>query len=363
MSSEKKHKKIRIGISVGDVNGVGLEVIMGALSDARMFDICTPVVYASSKFALTYQKAIGVKNFNFNFVSKNGKLNHKRPNLIDCWDEEPELNIGEETPHGGVYALKSLQATVNALEKNDVDAIVTAPINKHNIQSDTFNFPGHTEYLANAFSGNSLMFMISGDIKIGVVTGHIALSDVASTINEDRITEKIDQIHLSLKHDFGIRRPKIAVLGLNPHSGDKGVIGSEDDVLIAPTIKKSFEQGKLVYGPYSADSFFASDVHKQFDAVLAMYHDQGLIPFKTLSFNKGVNFTAGLSVIRTSPDHGTAYDIVGKSLANPSSFREAIYLACKLYRNRGENQVLSTNPLPIGLASNKNGASQSNKSN
>lgn len=361
MSSEKKHKKIRIGISVGDVNGVGLEVIMGALSDSRMFDICTPVVYASSKFALTYQKTVDLKNFNFNFVGKNGKLNHKRPNLIDCWNEEPELNIGEETPDGGTYALKSLNAAVKALEKNDVDVIVTAPINKHNIQSDAFNFPGHTEYLANAFSGKPLMFMISGDIKIGVVTGHIALSDVASTINEARIIEKIDQIHLSLKHDFGIRKPKIAVLGLNPHSGDKGVIGSEDDEIIAPTIKKSFEGGKLVYGPYSADSFFASAAHKQFDAVLAMYHDQGLIPFKTLSFSRGVNFTAGLSVIRTSPDHGTAYDIVGKSLANPTSFREAMYLACKLYRNRVENQALSKNPLPISTTRHKNRATQSNK--
>lgn len=361
MRSDQKHRKVRLGISVGDVNGVGLEVIMSALSDNRIFDLCTPVVYASSKYAMAYQKEIGMKNFSFNFVKQNAKLNPKRANLITCWENEPALSLGEETEEGGTFALKSLKAAITALKNGEVDALVTAPINKHNIQSAEFSFPGHTEFLADQFEGKALMFMVSGGLRIGVVTGHIPIAEVASTINEEMILEKINQIHQSLKTDFSIRKPKIALLGLNPHSGDKGVIGKEDEELIVPAVKKAFDEGKLVYGPYSADSFFASDTFTQFDAVLAMYHDQGLIPFKTLSFNKGVNFTAGLSVVRTSPDHGTAYDIVGKGVANPASFREAIYSACKLFKNRRENAALAENPLLITPPSKKKWASKSKK--
>lgn len=361
MKSELKHRKVRLGISVGDINGVGLEVIMNALSDNRIFDLCTPVVYASSKYVMAYQKEIGMKNFSFNFVKPKTKLNPKRANLINCWEDEPSLNIGEETSDGGAYALKSLKAAVEALKSGEVDALVTAPINKHNIQSEEFSFPGHTEFLAEEFGGNSLMFMVSGNLRIGVVTGHIPIAEVASTINEKMILEKIEQIHQSLKNDFSIRKPKIALLGLNPHSGDKGVIGKEDQEVILPTVKKAFEQGRLVYGPYSADSFFASDTYLQFDAVLAMYHDQGLIPFKTLSFNRGVNFTAGLKVVRTSPDHGTAYDIVGKEQANPASFREAIYSACTLFKNRRENLALAENPLLVTPPSKKKWSSKSKK--
>ena len=348
MRSEVKSRKVRLGISVGDINGIGLEVIMKAFSDSRMFDICTPVVYASSNYAMDYQKAVGIKNFRFNFIKPDSKIVSNKANLVNCWNEDVKLSIGEETKEGGVYALKSLSAAVQALKDGDVDTLVTAPINKHNIQSNDFDFPGHTEYLASEFEGgDALMFMVADSLRIGVVTGHISIAEVASSISEQKILDKINQIDHSLKQDFRIRRPKIAVLGLNPHSGDQGVIGKEDDELIAPTIRKAFETGKLVYGPYSADSFFASDTFLQFDAVLAMYHDQGLIPFKTLSFNKGVNFTAGLPIVRTSPDHGTAYDLAGKNEAQESSFREAVYTACHVFRNRREYLKLNQNPLQV----------------
>ena len=362
MRNESKSKKIRLGISVGDINGIGLEVIMKAFSDNRIFDLCTPVVYASSNYAMAYQKEMGMKNFSFNFVKPNAKIISKRANLINCWEGDVKLNLGEETTEGGAYALKSLTAAVEALKKGEVDALVTAPINKHNIQSEEFNFPGHTEYLAKEFDGgDALMFMIANSLRIGVVTGHIPIADVASAISEEKILNKVEQIENSLKSDFKIRKPKIAVLGLNPHSGDKGVIGKEDEEIIIPAVKKAFDSGKLVYGPYSADSFFASDAFTQFDAVLAMYHDQGLIPFKTMSFNKGVNFTAGLSIVRTSPDHGTAYDLAGKNEAHESSFREAVYTACKVYKNRKEFLNLNENPLPITPPSNKKWQSKAKK--
>ena len=362
MKNEPNHsaKKVRLGISVGDINGIGLEVIMKAFSDSRILDLCTPVVYASSKYAMAYQKAMDMKNFSFNFVRPNAKIVANKPNLINCWTEDVVLSLGKETPNGGKYALKSLNATVKALKDGVVDALVTAPINKHNIQSEGFKFPGHTEFLAKEFEGGeALMFMVADSLRIGVVTGHIPIAEVASTISEDKITNKINQIFESLKKDFNIRNPKIAVLGLNPHSGDKGVIGKEDEELIRPTVKKSFDSGKLVYGPYAADGFFASDTYKQFDAVLAMYHDQGLIPFKTLSFSKGVNFTAGLSVVRTSPDHGTAYDLAGKNEAQESSFREAVYTACKLYKNRREYTQLTENVLAVSPQSSKKWHSKS----
>ena len=348
MRNQSKYKKVRLGISVGDINGIGLEVIMKTFSDNRIFDLCTPVVYASSNYVMAYQKETGMKNFSFNFVKPNSKIISKRANLINCWEEDVKLTLGEETAVGGIYALKSLSAAVNAIKKDEVDALVTAPINKHNIQSDEFNFPGHTEYLANEFDGeDALMFMVADSLRIGVVTGHIPIASVAFSITLEKILKKVNQIDCSLKSDFNIRKPKIAVLGLNPHSGDKGVIGKEDEEIITPAVEKAFESGKLVYGPYSADSFFASDVYTQFDAVLAMYHDQGLIPFKNMSFNRGVNFTAGISIVRTSPDHGTAYDLAGKNQAQESSFREAVYLACKTFKNRLEFSKLHENPLGI----------------
>jgi 4-hydroxythreonine-4-phosphate dehydrogenase len=363
MRNEMKSKKVRLGISVGDINGIGLEVVMKAFSDSRIFDLCTPVVYASSGYAMAYQKEVGIKNFRFNFVKPDAKIASNRANLINCWDEDVKLTIGEETEDGGAYALKSLSAAVEALKKGEVDALVTAPINKHNIQSEAFNFPGHTEYLAKEFEGgDALMFMVADALRIGVVTGHISIAEVASAISEEKILKKIAQMEMSLKRDFKIRKPKIAVLGLNPHSGDKGVIGKEDEEIVGPSIKKAFDEGKLVYGPYSADSFFASDTFQQFDAVLAMYHDQGLIPFKTMSFNRGVNFTAGLSVVRTSPDHGTAYDLAGKNEAQESSFREAIYTACKVFKNRTEFTLLNQNPLKTQPVVSKKWQTKSKKS-
>jgi 4-hydroxythreonine-4-phosphate dehydrogenase len=339
---------------VGDINGVGLEVIMNTFSDKRIFDLCTPVIYASSDYVSDYQKQIGFKSFSFNLVKPHAKIDFNRANLVSCWTENLNLELGVESPEGGVFALKSLRAAVEGLKKGEVDALVTAPINKHNIQSADFNFPGHTEYLASQFTGGeALMFMISGSLRVGLVTGHISISEVALAITEEKITSKLSQMHDSLQKDFNIRKPRIAVLGLNPHSGDQGVIGKEDKEVIMPAVQKSFESGKLIYGPYPADSFFVSDACKQFDAVLAMYHDQGLIPFKTMSFNNGVNFTAGLSVIRTSPDHGTAYDIVGKNLANPSSFRTAVYQACTLFKNRKEYLLLNDNSLKFKSRSTK----------
>ncbi len=353
MRKNLKSLKTRVGISVGDINGVGLEVIMKAFSDSRIFDFCTPLLYASSSYVLDYQKKIGLKNFSFHPLKNTEKPSSKKLNLIDCWDEDIEIHFGEDTEAGGAFALKSLSASVNGLKNNEVDVLVTAPINKYNIQSKEFNFPGHTEYLAKEFDGKALMFMVTDSLRIGVVTGHIPISDIASSISETMISEKIEQIDASLKCDFNIRKPKIAVLGLNPHSGDKGLIGKEDIDIITPAIKNAFDSGKLVYGPYPADGFFASSTYKQFDAVLAMYHDQGLIPFKTLSFNKGVNFTAGLSIVRTSPDHGTAFDLAGKNEAQEASFREAIYVACSIHKRRVEYLRLNKNPLAFNRSLNK----------
>ena len=326
-----KSKKVRLGISVGDINGIGLEVVMKAFSDSRIFDLCTPVVYASSGYAMAYQKEVGIKNFRFNFVKPDAKIASNRANLINCWDEDVKLTIGEETEDGGAYALKSLSAAVEALKKGEVDALVTAPINKHNIQSEAFNFPGHTEYLAKEFEGgDALMFMVADALRIGVVTGHISIAEVASAISEEKILKKIAQMEMSLKRDFKIRKPKIAVLGLNPHSGDKGVIGKEDEEIVGPSIKTAFDEGKLVYGPYSADSFFASDTFQQFDAVLAMYHDQGLPVLKSHGFGQAVNITLGLPFIRTSVDHGTAFDLAGTGKASSSSLNAAISMAIDL---------------------------------
>lgn len=354
MDNNLKPKNIRLGISVGDINGIGLEVIMHTFSDNRIYDMCTPILYASSNYVLDYQNQVGFKNFSFNTVKSQSKINPNKANLVNCWSENIALNIGDETPLGGNFALKSLSAAVEALKNGEVDALVTAPINKHNIQSDDFNFPGHTEYLESQFAGGeALMFMVADSLRVGVVTGHIPIADVASAISEEKITHKLCQMYDSLKKDFNIRQPRIAVLGLNPHSGDQGVIGKEDEQVIMPAVQKSFDSGKMIYGPYSADSFFASDTFKQFDAVLAMYHDQGLIPFKTMSFNKGVNFTAGLSVIRTSPDHGTAFDIAGKNIANYSSFRAAVYAACDIHKNRREYLSLNENSLKFRSHSEK----------
>ncbi|MFC7526527.1 4-hydroxythreonine-4-phosphate dehydrogenase PdxA [Parapedobacter sp. GCM10030251] len=338
--------KLKIGISIGDVNGIGLEVIIKTLMDNRILEYFTPVVYGNTKVASFHRKALGINDFSFHVINSPEQAHHKRPNIINCWPEEVKISLGEENEIGGKYAFLSLKHAVDDLIAGKIDALVTAPINKHNIQRSEFEFPGHTEYLqSRTNSENVLMFMISEDLRIGVVTGHIPVKDIAPSIHVEAIVSKLSLMNASLKRDFWIQKPKIAVLGLNPHAGDHGLIGSEDEQLIVPAIEQAKSAGIFCFGPYPADGFFASDAYVKFDAVLAMYHDQGLIPFKHIASRSGVNFTAGLPVVRTSPDHGTGYDIAGKNLASETSFREAIFSAIHIVKRRKEQAELSSNPL------------------
>lgn len=340
----EEKKKIRVGISIGDLNGIGCEVALRTFEDPRMLDFCTPVIFASARTITQQKNDLGIE-LEFNGVREASQGVPGKVNIVNLWKEPPNLEYGKATAEGGAYAIKSLRAAVAALKKGEVDVLVTAPINKNNIQSEDFKFPGHTDFLVQELEGEGLMFMVADALRVGLLTDHIAVKDVAMAITPKLIRSKLATMERSLKMDFGIRRPKIALLGINPHSGDNGTIGEEDDKILKPTIQELFNKGTLVYGPYSADSFFGSKTHLQFDAVLAAYHDQGLIPFKTLSFGKGVNYTAGLDKIRTSPDHGTAYEIAGKGQADPSSFKEAVFLAIQVYRNRREYLELTANPL------------------
>ncbi len=340
----KKEQKIRLGISIGDLNGIGSEVVLKTFEDSRMLDFCTPVIFASVKI-LSFLKKHYESTTNLHGIDTTAQILDGKINVLNVWKEPVDINFGTEEEKIGEYAIKSLKAATEALKNDEIDVLVTAPINKHSIQSETFNFPGHTDYLNQELEGNSLMFMITDTLKVGLLTDHVAVKDIADTITPELIEQKINTIHLALKQDFGISKPKIAVLGINPHSGDNGVIGKEDEEVLKPTIKKINESGILVYGPYAADSFFGSNTHKAFDAVVASYHDQGLIPFKTLSFGKGVNYTAGLNKVRTSPDHGTAFEIAGKNKADNSSFKEAVFAALKIYKNRKEYAELTKNPL------------------
>lgn len=336
--------KIKIGISIGDLNGIGCEVVLKTFVDSRMLDFCTPVIFASSKTISAQQKELNI-DVKYHGVQEASEALDGKVNVVNLWKEVPEIKFGKATEEGGQYALKSLQAAVKALKKGDVDALVTAPINKNNIQAEDFKFPGHTDFLAQELEGESLMFMVTEDLKIGLLTDHVAVKDAPAAINPILIRSKVRTIEKSLRMDFGVRAPKVAVLGINPHTGDNGVIGTEDDEVLRPIVKEMSDAGHLVFGPYSADSFFGSKNYENFDAVLAAYHDQGLIPFKTLSFGKGVNFTAGLSKVRTSPDHGTAYEIAGKGEADHSSFKEAVFMAIHIFRNRKEYEELTENPL------------------
>lgn len=339
--------RVRVGITTGDINGIGIEVIIKALSDNRILENVIPIIYGSSKVITAHKKALNVE-FNFNRIDSADKAVKKKINLINCWDEEVNVELGERSKEGGKYALKSLETAVKDLASNKVDVLVTAPIDKKAIQSEDFDFPGHTEYLAKMSNADdALMLMVSEDLRVGVVTGHIPLQDVAKTVTKEKIIDKIDQINASLLKDFGIPNGKIAVLGLNPHAGEKGLLGDEEDKVIIPAIKEASKNGAQVHGPYPADGFFGSSSYKKFDAILAMYHDQGLIPFKAMTFGFGVNFTAGLPIVRTSPDHGTAFEIAGKNLANEGSFRHAIYLAVDVYAKRQEYKEMSANPLKV----------------
>ena len=342
-------EKIKVGISIGDINGIGCEIILKTFEDSRMLDFCIPVIFASNKIISQQKQDLGI-NINFHGIHEASKAVEGKINVVNIWKEAPPIKYGKATERAGMLAIKSLKVAVRSLKKNEIDVLVTAPINKANIQSEEFKFPGHTDFLAQELGGKSLMFMVTQNLKIGLLTDHVAVKDVAEKINSELIKQKVLLIEKSLKMDFGIRRPKIALLGINPHSGDNGVIGKEDDEVLKPTIEKLSKNGHLVFGPYAADSFFGSGNHEKFDAVLAAYHDQGLIPFKTLSFGRGVNFTAGLSHVRTSPDHGTAYEIAGKGAADYNSFKEAVFTAIEIYRNRREYQELTSNPLNLQKA-------------
>jgi 4-hydroxythreonine-4-phosphate dehydrogenase len=340
----KKSENIIVGISIGDLNGIGGEVVLKTFEDSRVLEFCTPVIFASSK-VVAFLKKHFKSTINFNDINSINQLIHGRVNVLNCWNEPVKIEFGKEDIKIGEYAIKSLREATKALKNNTIDVLVTAPINKHNIQSDKFKFPGHTDYLAQELEGDSLMFMVTEQLRVGLLTDHVPVKEVSIHISADLIEKKINTVYESLQKDFKINRPKIAVLGINPHTGDNGVIGSEDDEIMRPTLKKIKEGGKLVFGPYAADSFFGSNNYKSFDAIIASYHDQGLIPFKTLSFGQGVNFTAGLNKIRTSPDHGTAYEIAGKGVADESSFKEAVFTALQIFKNRYDYEQLTRNSL------------------
>lgn len=340
----EENRKIRLGISIGDLNGIGCEVALKTFEDSRMLDFCTPIFFASNKTISHQMKVLDI-NIVFNGIPDASKAIDGKVNIVNVWKEIPNIRFGEATEEAGRFAIRSLKAAVTALKEDVIDVLVTAPINKNNIQSEDFKFPGHTDYLARELEGESLMFMVTDDLKVGLLTDHVAVKDVSSAIIPRLIRDKVNTIKKSLMMDFGIRKPKIALLGINPHSGDNGVIGKEDDEVLKPVIQEMANNGHLVYGPYSADSFFGSDGYKKFDAILAAYHDQGLIPFKTLSFGKGVNFTAGLDKVRTSPDHGTAYEIAGKGKADYSSFKEAVFTGITIFKNRTEYKGLTENVL------------------
>lgn len=339
-----KDEKIKVGISIGDLNGIGGEIILKTFEDDRILDFCTPVIYGSVK-VFSFLKKHFKSSINFQGIHDANKALHGKVNVLNVWKDNLSIEFGKEDVKMGAFAIKSFQSATNDLKNGKVDVLVTAPINKHTIQSEKFKFPGHTDYLSQELEGDSLMFMVTDNLKVGLLTDHVPVSDVASKITQELIVSKIETIYNTLVQDFKVRKPRIAVLGINPHTGDNGVIGKEDDELLRPTLAEIRKSGKLVFGPYSADSFFGSNTYKNFDAIIAAYHDQGLIPFKTLSFGQGVNFTAGLNKIRTSPDHGTAYEIAGKGEADSGSFKEALFTAIKIFRNRNEYQKLSKNPL------------------
>lgn len=338
--------KVIVGISIGDLNGIGSEIVLKTFQDARILEFCTPVIFASVKLLFFFKKTYGM-NINFHGIDRLEDILPKKINVFNVWKEPVDINFGKEEETIGTYAIKSLTAAVSALKYSHIDVLVTAPINKSNVQSESFNFPGHTDYLAKELEGDSLMLMISETLRVGLLTDHVAVKDVASNITRELIDKKINTIHHTLVQDFGIEKPKIAVLGINPHNGDNGVIGDEDDKILRPALDNIRNNGKTVFGPYAADSFFGSGNYKNFDVVIAAYHDQGLIPFKTLAFGSGVNFTAGLKKVRTSPDHGTAYDIAGKNVANFDSFKEAVFSAIRIFKTRKEYLEISSNPLKV----------------
>jgi len=337
-------KKIKVGISLGDLNGIGVEIVLKTFEKTGMYDFCTPIFFAPVK-VISFQKKTLKLNTAINTIEHPSRASAGKFNLVNIGDEDINIEFGKSTEIAGKQALQSLVVATEALKNEEIDVLVTAPINKNNIQSDEFNFPGHTEFLSEKLNGESLMLMVSDDLRVGVATGHIPISKVSEAITKELIVSKTNLVSTTLIQDFGIPRPKIAVLGLNPHNGDKGVIGTEEEEIIKPAIKEMFEKGMKVFGPYAADGFFGTDNYKSFDAIVGMYHDQALIPFKSLSFNTGINYTAGLERIRTSPDHGTAYEIAGKGIADAKSFEEAIFKAIQIFKRRKEYLDLTSNQL------------------
>lgn len=345
--NNNEDKKIRVAITHGDLNGVGYEVIIKTFADSRMFDVCTPVLYGSSKVASYHKKLLASVPQEMNFLSLRdaSEAQDRRYNVVNLTQDEIKIDLGKSTEVAGALSRESLNRACADLKAGKVDVLVTAPINKRNIQAADFDFPGHTEYLSHQFGCSSLMLMVCDRIRIGIVTNHLALKDVPTALTPELLLEKLTILDQSLRRDFRITRPKIAVLALDPHAGDNGVIGDFDAKVITPVIEKAQESGILAYGPFPSDGFFGSSQFNNFDGVLALYHDQGLIPFKLMSFTEGVNYTAGLPYVRTSPAHGTGYDIAGKDKASEQSMRSAVYLACNIYRNRQEYDELTANPL------------------
>jgi len=331
----KKNRHV-IAITLGDINGVGPEVVIKALADQRILNYLVPVIFGSSATISFYRKQLKIDDFSVFQLNDGQQPNPKRINLVECWQDTTAINVGKESKEAGEKAFKALEKACEFMDKGLVDAVVTAPINKASIQSDSFNFPGHTEYFGAKFNGEPLMFMISDSLRIAVVTGHVPIKEANTFITTERLNKVIKSLKQSLINDFGLSKPKIAVLGLNPHAGEDGLLGKEEKEVISPVINDFKTKGDLVYGPFPADGFFGSGNYKKYDAILAMYHDQGLIPFKTLSFGNGVNYTANLSVVRTSPDHGTGYDIAGKNIASETSLRNAIFLAHDILNSREE---------------------------
>jgi 4-hydroxythreonine-4-phosphate dehydrogenase len=345
MSAPVENKPV-IGFSCGDINGIGIELIVKVLSDNRVLDICTPVVFANNKVINFYRKSLPDLNINFSIIKDSTKVNHKQVNLYNCWEEEVNVTPGIMNDIGGKYAAISLTIAAEALKAGKIDGLVTLPVHKKNIQSPGFNYTGHTPYLKALFGGSDVaMLMVAENMRIGLLTEHVPVKDIAQYITKENIISKLQVINNSLKRDFCINKPRIAVLGLNPHSGDEGLIGKEEIEIIKPAIKDAKQKDIFCFGPYSADAFFARGQHEKFDAVLALYHDQGLIPFKSLSTGEGVNFTAGMTAVRTSPDHGTAFDIAGKGTADETSTRQALYTCIDIISNRKEYDTQRKNPL------------------
>lgn len=338
--------KIRLGISIGDINGIGLEVIIKALNHDGILNLCTPVIYGSSKVVSYHKNVVGLDDFHFSSTNGAERIKKGAINVVNCWQDDVSITLGKLSDSSGKYAKISLEQAVVDLKNGYIDALVTAPINKKAMADANFQFPGHTEFLADAFEvKNNLMFMVNDGLRVGVVTNHLPLKDVPAAITKEAITKKLSLLNKSLKVDFGIDKPKIAVLALNPHASDDGIIGDEEENIIRPVIIEAKKKGLLAMGPFPADGFFGSIQYRKFDGILAMYHDQGLIPFKALSFGDGVNFTAGLPIVRTSPDHGTAYEIAGQNQANYSSFRHAIFVAIEVTKNRWRHKEMHANPL------------------